>query len=292
MRFISYAQNFEDVMLWRALKHIEKGTYVDVGAQHPDLESVSKAFYDNGWRGIHIEPVPAYAQLLRDHRPDEIVVQAAVSDQEGTLMLHIFPDTGLSTAVHAYASDHQSNRGFDVCDVEVPMMTLTTALQPLLGKDIHWLKIDVEGFEENVLKGWDYTIFRPWVMVVEATIPDSPDVNYERWDPILIKAGYQFVYFDGLNRFYLAQEHLELISAFSCPPNTFDNIRIADHSNLCCEMQSQLRGLQEELETVYNSTSWRITRFLRQLMNFKPSIGLFLGRIRTKILRCKRKFQS
>ena len=27
--FISYAQNFEDVMLWRALKHVEKGFYID-----------------------------------------------------------------------------------------------------------------------------------------------------------------------------------------------------------------------------------------------------------------------
>ena len=40
--FTSYAQNFEDVMLWRALKHVQKGTYVDVGAQHPVIDSVSK----------------------------------------------------------------------------------------------------------------------------------------------------------------------------------------------------------------------------------------------------------
>ena len=41
MTFISYAQNFEDVMLWRALKHVEKGFYVDVGAQDPVVDSVS-----------------------------------------------------------------------------------------------------------------------------------------------------------------------------------------------------------------------------------------------------------
>jgi hypothetical protein len=32
MPFISYAQNYEDVILWRALRHVEKGFYVDVGA--------------------------------------------------------------------------------------------------------------------------------------------------------------------------------------------------------------------------------------------------------------------
>jgi hypothetical protein len=36
MPFISYAQNYEDVMLWRALRDVEKGFYVDVGAADPE----------------------------------------------------------------------------------------------------------------------------------------------------------------------------------------------------------------------------------------------------------------
>lgn len=34
-RFVSYAQNQEDVSLHRALQTVEKGFYVDVGAQDP-----------------------------------------------------------------------------------------------------------------------------------------------------------------------------------------------------------------------------------------------------------------
>ena len=49
---ISYAQNFEDVMLWRALKHVERGFYIDIGAQDPVVDSVSLAFYEQGWRGV------------------------------------------------------------------------------------------------------------------------------------------------------------------------------------------------------------------------------------------------
>jgi len=54
MTFISYAQNFEDVMLWRALGHVSAGRYIDVGAQDPVVDSVSKAFYEHGWRRIHV----------------------------------------------------------------------------------------------------------------------------------------------------------------------------------------------------------------------------------------------
>lgn len=235
MMFTSYAQNFEDVMLWRALKHIEHGCYVDVGAQHPVIDSVSKAFYERGWRGIHIEPVPEYADLLRKDRPDETVLQVALADTEGTLELNVIVDTGLSTAVEAYAQAHQVERGLAHQRIQVPVMTLKSALTSLIGKNVHWLKIDVEGLEEKVLKGWDSQILRPWVMVVEATIPCSPETDYGSWDPILTAADYQFVYFDGLNRFYVAKEHAELAEAFSCPPNVFDGVRLSGlaSSELC-----------------------------------------------------------
>jgi hypothetical protein len=44
--FVSYAQNQEDVLLWRLLQNIAVGFYVDVRAAHPEWESVSKDFYD------------------------------------------------------------------------------------------------------------------------------------------------------------------------------------------------------------------------------------------------------
>lgn len=57
MTFISYAQNFEDVRLWRVLKQFEHGFYIDVGANDPRHHSVTKAFYDHGWQGINVEPM-------------------------------------------------------------------------------------------------------------------------------------------------------------------------------------------------------------------------------------------
>ena len=65
-------------MLYRALGHLERGFYIDIGAQHPEIDSVSKAFFDRGWQGVHVEPVPHYANLLREARPGDRVIEAAV----------------------------------------------------------------------------------------------------------------------------------------------------------------------------------------------------------------------
>ena len=99
MSFESYAQNFEDVILWRALKHIENGTYVDVGAYDPVEDSVSLAFYQRGWRGVHIEPVPTVAERIRNARTDETVIEAAISTLAGPTVLYAFENTGMTTGV-------------------------------------------------------------------------------------------------------------------------------------------------------------------------------------------------
>ena len=121
--FISYAQNFEDVILWRALKHLENGFYIDIGAQDPIIDSVSRGFYEKGWRGLHVEPTATYAGTLRDNRPDEEVVQVAIGNGQGDIAFFEIPETGLSTGDLAIAELHRNN-GAKVVETTVPLMSL------------------------------------------------------------------------------------------------------------------------------------------------------------------------
>lgn len=221
MTFISYAQNFEDVMLWRALRHIQKGCYIDIGANDPIVDSVSLAFYEQGWRGVHLEPTAQYANLLRQQRPDELVIQAAVSDTQKLLTFFEFPDTGLSTLDASIAAEHQQ-KGFRVLQTVTPTLTLDDVFAQNLQTDIHWLKIDVEGFEEAVLRGWNKSEVRPWIVVVESTLPMSTTPSHQQWEALVLQKGYQFVYFDGLNRYYVSDLHPELMAEPWIPPNVFD----------------------------------------------------------------------
>ncbi|NOE69874.1 FkbM family methyltransferase, partial [Vibrio cholerae] len=223
MSFISYSQNFEDVMLWRALKNIEEGFYIDIGAAWPDEHSVTKAFYDKGWKGINIEPNLNHFHRLEIERPRDINLQVAVSDTSGALEMTVFEDTGLSTLVSNIAEVHVNN-GYQYEKVSVPVVTLTELIEKYLSpeQDVHFLKVDVEGMEERVIKGNNWLSFRPWIIVVEATVPMTDTESYNNWDSLLIESNYLFAYADGLNRFYVAKEHSILIEKFKFPPNVFD----------------------------------------------------------------------
>jgi len=222
---ISYAQNFEDVILWRALKHVVDGFYVDVGANDPNMDSVSRLFYQNGWRGVHIEPIREFAERIRLARPDEEVIEAAVGSQRKSLTIFKVGDTGMSTGDATIAAQHEA-AGFQIESRTVPCIALSKILAPFENREIHWLKIDVEGMEKSAIDSWLPSKARPWIVVVESTEPNSPTPNFAKWEPGLLKLGYEFVYFDGLNRFYVSTAQPQLKEAFGPGPNYFDNFSL------------------------------------------------------------------
>jgi FkbM family methyltransferase len=223
MTFISYAQNFEDIILWRALKHVEVGYYIDVGAWDPRQDSVTLAFYERGWSGLNIEPDPIMVAKLQAARPLDLTLGLALSDTPGERPFYSFPETGWSTLSPAIAREHRE-AGWAMQEYKVRLARLSEVCDLHAPADIHFLKIDVEGAEAAVLAGADFKRHRPWIIVVEATAPNSPLENHLAWENLLLQAGYQPAYFDGLNRYYVADEKAaELLPHFGKPANVFDD---------------------------------------------------------------------
>jgi FkbM family methyltransferase len=252
MTFISYAQNYEDVMLWRALKHIKEGFYIDVGAAWPDTDSVTKAFYNAGWHGINIDPNPKFIAQLKEQRNKDVNLMVAISDYEGDAVIHIIEDTGLSTLCKDIAKSHKLS-GFKDSELGIVVTTLAKVCEEYVPaeQEIHFLKVDVEGLEESVLRGNDWHKFRPWVLVVEATLPMSQVRSYNQWQSILIDKGYKFAYSDGLNRFYVDTNHEELLEKFEYPPNIFDGFILNSEAKIeakSYDLEKQLQQVAAKLE--------------------------------------------
>ncbi len=231
-RFVSYAQNLEDVMLWRALREEapEGGRYIDVGAADPTALSVTRAFYDRGWCGVNVEPLPDAAAALRRARPGDVVVEAAVAAEPGIRPFYRVvhqAQTGLSTFDLDVARRHE-RAGARVEQIEVPVTTLAALCREHAAGPVQFLKIDVEGAEAEVLAGADFAACRPWIVVVEVTEPLESGAANLPWEAGLLAAGYRPVWFDGLNRFYLADEHATLARHFRVPPNVFDHYAVFD----------------------------------------------------------------
>ncbi len=260
---VSYAQNFEDVMLWRALKHVKGGFYIDVGANDPVADSVTLVFYQRGWRGINIEPLRSHHDDLQRERPDDLNLQCAAGSFEGEVELVDFDVRGWATADASAAAEHWAH-GQRGLTVKVPITTLANICRDHAPPDIHFLKIDVEGYEAAVLAGMDFRCHRPWIVVVEATRPNSAVQMHEQWEHFLIDADYQLVYCDGLNRFYVATEHQELKRAFEFPPNVFDDF-IKAPQRLAEERVAHIQATAERADAAYRQALADLERSVQDI---------------------------
>ena len=275
---ISYSQNFEDIMLWRALKNIKHGFYIDVGANDPVEYSVTKAFYDAGWNGINIEPMEQYYNLLVAQRERDINLPIAISDKKGNFNIFEIKDTGLSTLDEQIA-EQQGKFGRIIEKKVIKTDTLNNICEGYVHREINFLKIDVEGFEIAVLKSLDLQKYRPWIILIETTEPSTGRINKFEGEDLLINNNYKNIYFDGINTFYIANEKLnDLEKYFKSPPNVFDRYelfsevklktKISKQNEIINKQNQELYTLRCEMQALKNSLSWKITKPLRDIKRY------------------------
>ncbi len=223
VELIAFAQNAEDVVLYRSFRDRPPGFYVDVGAGDPTEGSVTKNLVDLlGWRGIDIEPQPILADALRSARPHNSVVQVAVGTGPRARRFYRLVDNwGMSTLDRDIAQRHRE-AGWTVVEETVEVLALDEILESEAAEHIDLLKVDVEGLETEVLRSVDLERWRPSVILVEATAPAETTKTHERWEPRVLSSGYVQCLFDGLNRFYVRAEDDELGEVLSIPANVFD----------------------------------------------------------------------
>jgi FkbM family methyltransferase len=157
-------------------------------------------------------------------RPRDHVVSCLAGRASGEIDFHVVEGLhGLSSAVAANAESAKQYGAATrtVTKLVKPLSALIDAAQL---KSIDFLKIDVEGAEPDVLAGLDLTRHRPRVILVEAVNPNNLAADVSSWEPSLLAAGYAFVFFDNLNRFYVAAEHQALTARFPKTPAAWDTV--------------------------------------------------------------------
>lgn len=242
MKMISYAQNFEDVLLNRLFDEGYHGFYIDVGANHPWLHSVTKHFYDRGWSGVNVEPVACIHAMLEAERPRDVNLNIGLSNRETVLTLYE-PETslGMSSFSPSFV-EGLKHHGYEGATREVPVTTLAALCERHVGsRTIDFLKIDVEGHETEVIHGADWQRWRPRVVLVEATEP-------HRWEPRLLESGYHFANFDGLNRYFIRHEDRDLAGRLATPANVLDDFAPFEYLRPIHELRHSLEQTRAALE--------------------------------------------
>jgi FkbM family methyltransferase len=191
----------EEIVLARLLSDIQKGFYLDVGANHPVEASNTWPFYERGWRGICIEPMTELANKFKQVRPDDYIVECVVGDREDTVAFY----TRLTT-LRKDIIETNHLFGVDTNSIQVRMRTLNSILEEYNIENIDFMNMDIEGSEYKALLGLDLNKYRPRVLCIESVIPHTRTPCWDEWESYVLEHKYLLAHFDGVNRFYVRSE--------------------------------------------------------------------------------------
>lgn len=166
----SYAQCGEDLILqylFRVLG-IEHVRYLDLGAHHPSYLSNTFLFYQNGGRGVCVEPDPSlYAEFLTK-RPNDTLLNCGVGVIAGMADFYVMGTSTLNTFSREEAERYVSYGQQRILKtIRIELKTINEIIAQNFEQAPNLVSLDVEGFDYAIMQSFDFSRYRPEVFCLE-----------------------------------------------------------------------------------------------------------------------------
>ena len=174
---ISYSQTGEDILISRIFRNlnIQKVYYLDIVANHPKNYNNTYLLYSKGSSGVCVEPNKELSEEIKKTRPRDNILNVAVSDKIETLTYFSFKNDVLNTFSEE-ESRRNINRGNKFLRA-YPMRTVTlNDIFDKLPRLPDLVSLDIEGYDEKVLRDFDFSKYKPMVWCIETI-----EKNDEEW---------------------------------------------------------------------------------------------------------------
>ena len=170
---VCFSQEGEDLILEEYFHGVNNGFYIDIGAYHPTRFSNTFKFYLKGWHGINIDARPGSMQSFKKIRPRDINLEIAIGNSRECLKYYMFDEPGLNGFSKEISEERDRGTHFKILKtIDVYIESLEVVLDNFLPKntEIHFLSIDVEGFDYEVLLSNNFKKYRPKMILVETSV--------------------------------------------------------------------------------------------------------------------------
>ena len=164
---ISYSYGGMDSLIEKIFKNKNNGIYVDIGCGHPIKNNNTYLLNKKGWSGVNIDLDKENIELFNLYRPRDHNVSAAISNNKKEVDLFFYHSKSALNTINKDTADYQKAVVSKVKKIKTT--TLNNVLDYSRFKDftLDFLTIDVEGSELLVLENFNFSKYKPKIIVVE-----------------------------------------------------------------------------------------------------------------------------
>ena len=167
---MSYSQSGEDLIIDFVLSvlKINKPNYLEIGSY--DFRKINNTylFYQQGLRGVCIEPDPVLYQRFKKSRPRDICLNIGISGNEnGTKKFFLMKSKTLNTFSEEEAKKNEK-AGYPIeKTIDIKIVSINKIIDENFASPPNIFSLDTEGLDMEILNAIDFGKFRPEIICVE-----------------------------------------------------------------------------------------------------------------------------
>ncbi len=208
---VSYSQCGEDLILDFLIQEILKikdVTYLDLGAHHPFFMSNTYFFYKKGFSGVLVEPDPVLCKTLRKRWKDEVVNAGVGVTNQKEADFYIMNKPELNSFSKDWVEQVKSYATLERV-VKIPLVTINDLIKDYCKKCPTFVSLDVEGLDLDIVRTFDFKVWRPPVFCIE-TIVNGSEQKITEINNIMEKNNYMIYADTRINTIYADKSLMEV----------------------------------------------------------------------------------
>tara|TARA_B110000027_G_scaffold66330_1_gene71019 strand:+ start:243 stop:944 length:702 start_codon:yes stop_codon:yes gene_type:complete len=180
----SYSISSVDLVIDRLFRNINKGIYIDIGCNHPIKYNNTYLLHKKGWKGINIDLDKTSINefnLMRknDHNVQEIV--GSLDDEEKEI--YYYHERSAINTLSKELVEKRLTKPREIIKKKSTSINTIIENSPFKDKKINFMSIDIENYEYEALKYFNFKKYNIDIIVTELT--DLNQVKLETYNQSL-----------------------------------------------------------------------------------------------------------
>ena len=170
----SFSISSVDLIIERIFSNFNHGIYLDIGCNHPIKYNNTYLLFKKGWRGINVdldsESIKQFNLMRKnDHNVNTLVTSKDNEEKD----LYFYHERSAINTISKDLAEKRENKPKKIIKLKGVSINTIIKDSPFQNKKINLLSIDIENYEFEALKEFNFAKYNVDVIVSEVTDIDS-----------------------------------------------------------------------------------------------------------------------